>query len=260
MTFWKIGEARISCRVTLEEIREMGFDYQELAQDRQKTVDFLGRILNDAKEALKVELPDGISAFTAHVLPDQSVLLVISCADIEKEIDRSLEVLGQRIEAMSELAADGKLNRVRGLSGQEKADAYNELMEEITQLLKETGAGEEESGEAPRDGVSVNVRRMDGDREVCRVLFRTLDDTIDFCSALEPSVLTSSRLYRHEDVYYLFADFDGEGADKNAEGFLSLADEFGGDTGDGGASEAFLIEHRLCMIPDRAVEKLGEIG
>lgn len=260
MTYWKIGDTRISCRVTLDEIREMGFDMQELAQDREKTVDFLGRILEGAKNALGIELPDGIQSFTVQMLPDQSMLIVIACADIEKEIDKNMELLRKRIEAMNTLAASGKLEEIQKLEGQEKADAYNALMEEIEYLLTER---EEENIGPGRtgDGISYPVQPLaDGSQTGCCVLFDSLDETIRFCNALKPKALVSSRLYKHQNQYYLFADFSENHSEKHAAGFLNLAGEFGGDIRGDGVSEAFLKEHKLCMIADQAVEKLGGIG
>ena len=78
MTFWKVSDTRIGCRITMQEIKDMGFEFQELSKERQKTAEFLGRILESARDALKIELPDGVQSFTAQVLPDQSLLLVIS--------------------------------------------------------------------------------------------------------------------------------------------------------------------------------------
>ncbi|MDO5424533.1 MAG: adaptor protein MecA [Eubacteriales bacterium] len=262
MTFWKISDTRISCRVTMQEIHDMGYDFRELTEDRQKAIDFLSKILENGKSALGLELPDGIQNFTAQMLPDQSLLIVISCADIEKEIDHNMEVLEYRIDAMNELLASGKIDHIRSLEGQEKADAYNELMEEIESLLQGHDPDEgEEALNTGSSGVTREVRRLeDASQSTCRVLFRSLDDTISFCSAIGAQAMPVSRLYKHKDQYYLFADFSGDASQKLAAGFLNLAGEFGGDTRGEGASEAFLKEHRMCMIPEQAIEKLGEIG
>ena len=88
---------------------------------------------------MKIELPDGVQSFTAQVLPDQSLLLVISCADINREIDRNMEILENRIFAMNDIVESGKIDQVRSLEGQEKADAFNELMEEIEEILQSAG-------------------------------------------------------------------------------------------------------------------------
>ncbi|MDY3918102.1 MAG: adaptor protein MecA [Candidatus Limivivens sp.] len=260
MTFWKISDTRISCRVTLQEIQEMGFDFQELTQDRQKTVDFLSKILENGKSVLGLELPDGIQSFTAQMLPDQSLLIVISCADIDKEIDRNMEMLQQRIEAMNQLAASGKIEQILSLEGQEKADAYNGLMEEIENLLRNQEEEDSPGETQVAEGVSGEIRRLDSPvPSICRVLFQSLDETIDFCSALGMDALPVSRLYKHKDQYYLFAEFSGEASRKQAAGFLSLAGEFGGDISGEGVSEAFLKEHDKCMIQEKAIEKLGDL-
>ena len=122
---------------------------------------------------------------------------------------------------------------------------------------------EEEAAEFPENGgVTVEVQPLAENIKdpVCQVLFETLDDTISFCSALGEKAVPSSRLYKHNDRYYLFADFTGAEGEKAAAGFLNLAGEFGGDTAGKGVSEAFLKEHKRCMIPSQAVEKLGTIG
>ena len=103
MTFWKVSDTRTGCRITMQEIKDMGFEFQELSKERQKTAEFLGRILESARDALKIELPDGVQSFTAQVLPDQSLLLVISCADINREIDRNRESLENRMLAMNDI-------------------------------------------------------------------------------------------------------------------------------------------------------------
>ena len=43
MTFWKVSDTRIGCRITMQEIKDMGFEFQELSKERQKTAEFLGR-------------------------------------------------------------------------------------------------------------------------------------------------------------------------------------------------------------------------
>lgn len=265
MTFWKVSDTRIGCRITMQEIKDMGFEFQELSKERQKTAEFLGRILESARDALKIELPDGVQSFTAQVLPDQSLLLVISCADINWEIDRNMEILENRIFAMNDIVESGKIDQVRSLEGQEKADAFNELMEEIEEILQSARdeEDEEEAAEFPGNGgVTVEVQPLAENikEPVCQVLFETLDDTISFCSALGEKAVPSSRLYKHNDRYYLFADFTGAEGEKAAAGFLNLAGEFGGDTAGKGVSEAFLKEHKRCMISSQAVEKLGTIG
>ena len=41
MTFWKVSDTRIGCRITMQEIKDMGFEFQELSKERQKTAEFL---------------------------------------------------------------------------------------------------------------------------------------------------------------------------------------------------------------------------
>ncbi|HIS31916.1 MAG TPA: adaptor protein MecA [Candidatus Limivivens intestinipullorum] len=249
MTFWRINDTKISCRITMDEIHEMGFDFQELTQDRQKTTEFLSTLMEKARTSLQGDLPDGIQSFSAQMLPDASVLITISCVDIEKEINDNMDLLERRIQAMNEMEKSGRLDRVRSLEGQEKAEAYNELMEDIENLLQDPSQEEEEQ---------TQVRRLDmPGSSTCRILFPSLDETIHFCQAVNPESVAHSRLYKHGGWYYLYTDFEGDAREKKAAGFLNLAGEFGGDISGEGASEAFLKEHKKCMIPEQAVRKLN---
>ena len=184
-------------------------------------------VLESARDALKIELPDGVQSFTAQVLPDQSLLLVISRADISTgRSTGTWRFWKPRISAMNDIVESGKIDQVRSLEGQEKADAFNELMEEIEEILQSARdeEDEEEAAEFPENGgVTVEVQPLAENIKdpVCQVLFETLDDTISFCSALGEKAVPSSRLYKHNDRYYLFADLPGaEGRKKLLPAFL----------------------------------------
>lgn len=89
-----------------------------------------------------------------------------------------------------------------------------------------------------------------------QILFSELDDAIRFCSIFGIGRADTSRLYEHDEVYYLMVEFQNTEEGKQAAKSIILAEEFGGMVETDAISEQYLQEHEKCLIKERAVETL----
>lgn len=87
MTFWKITDTRMNCLISHQEIQALGYDLTELTQNQERTQEFLDILVKKGKEVLGMNIENGVQSFYGTFLPDKSLLLSISCADIEEEMD-----------------------------------------------------------------------------------------------------------------------------------------------------------------------------
>ena len=87
MTFWKITDTRMNCLISNQEIRALGYNLTELSQNRERTQEFLDILVKKGKEVLGLNTENGVQSFYGAFLPDKSLLLSISCAIIEDELE-----------------------------------------------------------------------------------------------------------------------------------------------------------------------------
>ena len=87
MTFWKITDTRMNCLISHQEIQALGYDLAELTQNQERTQEFLDILVKKGKEVLGINIDNGVQSFYGTFLPDKSLLLSISCGDIEEELD-----------------------------------------------------------------------------------------------------------------------------------------------------------------------------
>lgn len=87
MTFWKITDTRMNCLISHQEIQALGYDLTELTQNQERTQEFLDILVKKGKEVLGINIDNGVQSFYGTFLPDKSLLLSISCGEIEEELE-----------------------------------------------------------------------------------------------------------------------------------------------------------------------------
>lgn len=92
MTFWKITDTRMNCLISQQEIQDLGYDIVELTQNRERTQEFLDILIKKGQEVLGINIENGIQSFYGAFLPDKSLLLSISCSDIEEELNEAARI------------------------------------------------------------------------------------------------------------------------------------------------------------------------
>ena len=206
MTFWKITDTRMNCLISHQEIQALGYDLAELTQNQERTQEFLDILVKKGKEVLGINIDNGVQSFYGTFLPDKSLLLSISCGDIEEELDE-----------------------------EETADLQREYRLPLLPL---------EEGDYEGNLISYQI------------LFPSLDYVIQFCQVFGTGKAAQSRLYEHDDIYYLVMEFENTEAGRNSANKIISAEEFGGLVEKEAISELFLKEHESCIIEEGAVEAL----
>lgn len=201
MTFWKITETRMNCLISHQEIQAMGYEISELTEDRERTQEFLNRLLEKGREVLGMKMDGIVQSFCGAFLPDKSLLLTISCGE-----PRPAEV------------TDGFL--------------------------------------------PMALAQQTDDQPILsfHVLFPSLEYVVQFCEVFDAGQLWQSRLYKHEDIYYLILDFHNTEEGRRAAGTALIAEEFEGIVEQYAISEMFLKEHECELIAEDAVGKLKEMA
>lgn len=87
MTFWKVTDTRMNCLISHQEIQALGYSLTDLTQNQERTREFLDILVNKGKEVLGMKIESGVQSFYGTFLPDKSLLLSISCADIDMEMN-----------------------------------------------------------------------------------------------------------------------------------------------------------------------------
>ena len=70
MTFWKIRDTRMNCRISHQEIQDLGYNILELTQNREKTQEFLNLLLEKGKEVLGMPVEGSCLLYTSDAADD----------------------------------------------------------------------------------------------------------------------------------------------------------------------------------------------
>ncbi|MCR5415859.1 MAG: adaptor protein MecA [Pseudobutyrivibrio sp.] len=232
MKFKKIGEDKIRCVITKEEMESSGMELGDFVSDQEKTQSFIRDILAEACETLGIETHAKAYSVQMTVMPEGDVALLIS-PDSNSGLATAIEELKKHLTGLQETLSTTKTEtKVSGNTSDIPVQSAGKLVDE-----------------------SDEVTDQYLDTPLWAIL-PSLDASIELCKQLPNYKGMQSVLYRYGDDYYIKLNF--ELTRRQISAVILVISEYATqmftETFDG----AFLLEHGT-VVCDNCVEKLSKI-
>ena len=194
MEIKRLGENKIRCALSEQEISEMGFTIDDIIGNTETTQKFMRVVLERVEEQENISL-DGISPMVkAELLQDHSMAITFG-GDSESNFKNLVDTVNH---LMSQLQPD-KMKEFHDMNLEEKKQKIDEFLQ---------------SFKAADNGENAAFEDIDPDAEVFKdtmpfgLIFSKLDDAIRFARLFAGwERLPENALYKLEKNYYLLMDF-----------------------------------------------------
>ncbi|MCR4695480.1 MAG: adaptor protein MecA [Pseudobutyrivibrio sp.] len=232
MKFKKIGEDKIRCVITKEEMESSGMELGDFVSDQEKTQSFIRDILAEACETLGMETHAKAYSVQMTVMPEGDVALLIS-PDSNSGLATAIEELKKHLTGLQETLSTTK--------------------KEKTALGSTSDVPVQEAKSLAKDSDEVTDQYMN---TPLWAIMPSLDAAIDLCKRIPNYEGMTSVLYRYGEDYYMKLNFRLTRRQISAVILVvaEYASQMFTETFDG----AFLLEHGT-IICDNCVEKLSLI-
>ncbi len=232
MKFKKLGENKIQCFISKQEMWEMGVEAHDFIGHRDRTEELLHDVLEEAKFEFDISHMGPYLSVQMTIMPEGDLSMVISAAS--NPMEGTLAGFLLRLRALGEaLATEDEPEE------QESAKAApQELQAEvsITDLQ--------------------SILQEEGDHSLWLQLV-SLDDCIALARCLSKGSPACSHLYKYRGDYFMFVQCSSNKY-KAAAQLLCISEHslavFLPDEGG-----EFIMEHGSCICCDDAVEKLAQM-
>ncbi len=184
MKFKKIGEDKIRCVITKEEMEQNGMELGDFVSDQEKTQSFIRDILAEACETLGIETHAKAYSVQMTVMPQGDVALLIS-PDSSSGLATAIEELKKHLTGLQETLsttknAPGMGSRTTSDVPVQNASALQDDKDEITDQYLDTPLW---------------------------AILPDLDAAIMLCKHVPKYSGIQSSLYRYGDDYYIKLNF-----------------------------------------------------
>ncbi|MBO6127345.1 MAG: adaptor protein MecA [Pseudobutyrivibrio sp.] len=240
MKFKKIGEDKIRCVITKEEMEMSGMELGDFVSDQEKTQSFIRDILAEACETLGIETHAKAYSVQMTVMPQGDVALLIS-PDSSTGLATAIEELKKHLTGLQETLSTTK-----------------NPVPVPTQNTKQISTG---TADVPvQSAKSINddtdeVTDQYLDTPLWAIL-NDLDAAIVLCKHLPKYEGMQSALYRYGDDYYIKLNF--ELTRRQISAVILVLAEFATQMFTESFDGAFLLEHG-DLICDDCVNVLSQV-
>ena len=239
MKFKKIGEDKIRCVITKEEMEQNGMELGDFVSDQEKTQSFIRDILAEACETLGIETHAKAYSVQMTVMPQGDVALLIS-PDSSSGLATAIEELKKHLTGLQETLSTTK--NTTGSTpatvaiGPGTADVPVQKAQAITD-----------------DTDEVTAQYLD---TPLWAILPDLDAAILLCKHLPKYDGMQSALYRYGDDYYIKLNF--ELTRRQISAVILVLAEFATQMFTESFDGAFLLEHG-DLICDDCVNVLSQV-
>ena len=232
MKFKKIGEDKIRCVITKEEMEKNGMELGDFVSDQEKTQSFIRDILAEACETLGIETHAKAYSVQMTVMPQGDVALLIS-PDSSSGLATAIEELKKHLTGLQEtLSTTKKEAPISGSTADvpvQPAEALTEEKDEVTSQYLDTPLW---------------------------AILPDLDASIELCKHIPKYKGIQSVLYRYGDDYYVKLNF--ELTRRQISAVILVIAEFATQMFTESFDGAFLLEHGDVICED-CVNVLSQI-
>lgn len=228
MEIKRIGENKVRCALTEEEIRELGFDIDEIIGDSETTQQFMRVVLGLVEEQEHINIEKLSPMVKAELLQNHSMAITFG-ADSELS-------LKELVDTMSHIASQLEpklLEELKAKAEQEKREEHEGRREKQTQKKK-------------------------AEPMVCALCFDTLEDMRRMSRVCFPGKVPESSIYKMQTKYYLILNFNGFTKDEMRPFAFGTVEYDSGHYSDT-AQIAHIMEQGSCIMKNEAIEMLMQL-
>lgn len=245
MEIKRLGENKIRCALSEQEISDMGFSIDDIIGNTETTQKFMREVLEMVEEHENISL-EGISPMVkAELLQDHSMTITFG-GDSESNFKSLVDTVNH---LMSQMQPD-KMKEFHDMNLEEKKQKIDEFLKEF----KESDCEE-----------NTIFDETDPDTEVYKeampfgLIFSKMDDLIHFSKLFSGQErLPENALYKLEGHYYLLMDFINFSKEElRPLAFASV--EFNEAHFAEKLQIAYLKEHGQLMIKEQAIQTLMQL-
>ncbi len=234
MEIRRLGGNKIRCALTEKEIRDMGFEIDEIIGNSEITQKFMRVVLTLVEEQADISLENVSPMVKAELLQDHSMAITFG-GESDLTFRSLMEMVNQLVHQMD----PGKVEEFVNLSREEKQAAVDEFLQNFHAQEEKQKAGKKRGGEPM----------------ICALRFESMEDMISMSRVCFPERVPESSLYKMEDGYYLILDFtDFSRSEMRPFAFGTAEYDSGHFSGD--ARIAHIREHGACIIKSEALQML----
>lgn len=240
MEIKRIGENKIRCALTEDEIQNMGFDIDDIIGNTETTQQFMRVVLHLVEEQENISLENVSPMVKAELLQDHSMAITFggdSDLTFQSLVDAVNHLLGQ-------MHPDG-LQELADISAEDKRAALAELLEKLHPGMKAQGQTDQ-TGETPQKPM------------VCALRFASMEHVIRMSRVCSNGEMPKSSLYRMGGNYYLIVDFTGM-AQNEMRPYAFAALEYGDAHFAGDGQIAYIKEQGRCIMDRDALQMLMQL-
>lgn len=247
MEIKRLGDNKIRCALSEEEIQKMGFSIDDIIGNTEMTQKFMQVVLNLVEEKENISL-EGISPMVkAELLQDHSMAITFG-GESENSFRSLLDTVNH---LMSQLEPD-KLKEFKNMNLEEKKNRIDEFLKEFGEKNGQPEAGAEKESDAL--DTEIYEKNMPFGME-----FFSLDDVIRFASLFRNTErLPENSLYKLENHFMLLMNFKGFARDE-LRPLAFAAVEFDGAHFSEELQMAYIREHGSIIIKNEALQTLMQL-
>ena len=235
MKFKKIGEDKIRCVITKEEMESSGMELGDFVSDQEKTQSFIRDILAEACETLGIETHAKAYSVQMTVMPQGDVALLIS-PDSSTGLATAIEELKKHLTGLQETLSTTK----------------NPVPVSAPKSIKEIVTSTSDVPVQPAKAINDDTDEVTAqylDTPLWAIL-PSLDAAIVLCKHLPKYDGMQSALYRYGDDYYIKLNF--ELTRRQISAVILVLAEFATQMFTESFDGAFLLEHGDLICDDCA--------
>ncbi|SEA39509.1 adapter protein MecA 1/2 [Pseudobutyrivibrio sp. ACV-2] len=226
MKFKKIGEDKIRCVITKEEMEQNGMELGDFVSDQEKTQSFIRDILAEACETLGIQTHAKAYSVQMTVMPQGDVALLIS-PDSSSGLATAIEELKKHLTGLQETLSTTKKDPVTAIKGStadvpvQSAEVIADNKDEVTSQYLNTPLW---------------------------AILQDLDSAIELCKHIPKFEGIQSVLYRYGDDYYVKLNF--ELTRRQISAVILVIAEYASQMFTESFDGAFLLEHGDVICED----------
>lgn len=253
MEIKRIGENKIRCALTEDEIRDMGFEIDDIIADGETIQKFMKVVLHRVEQEENISLDNISPVVRAELLPDHSMAITFG-----GESEMSFKDLMETINRMLGRLDPEKIKNFAKLSPEEKQAMVKEFVDGMDEEERDHGkASLKEEASAGAEN-KAGKKKKPADPMVCALRFTSMDEMIAMSQRCFSDSLPKSSLYKLEEAYYLVLDFTGMAREKMYSFAFAALEYNQGHYSDSGQI-SYLTEHGNCIMKKSAIEMLMQL-
>lgn len=272
MEIKRMGENQIRCALSEEEIRELGYDIDDIIGNTEVTQKFMRSVVELVEEHEHISLDNFSPMVKAELMQDHSMAITFG-GETEMNFKNLIDTVGQ---LMSQ-AAPEKLDEFRQMNREEKKNMIDEFLQKYAGKSQMKEQKKETSGELSQEQENVRETRQEKASEDTNqseeedentvyessVPFGLAFDSIDeivrlFRAGTFGEKIPQNSLYKLKEKYYLVMDFiHFSKADLRPFAFIVV--EYNKERFADTNRIAFIKEHGKCIVENEALQTLMQL-